>query len=122
MSTQRNSFVFGPGIDIGRCLIAFLLVGLLLYNPFSIALHSQAKVTVEHLHSNRATVGAGELDPFSPVTKQIALVLAVIAVSSLVLLCLSNEQSQAIKLDFRPLAAISPEFAHDLWFRPPPTN
>src|SRR5271163_3675702 len=53
-----------PKWQIGICL---LLVALIIYNPYLAGAESGAGLCVRHSASNRATVGASELQHFSPI-------------------------------------------------------
>jgi hypothetical protein len=48
-----------------------LLAALLLYNPFAALYYSHDTIEVHTLQRNRASVGASELQPFSPVQDDI---------------------------------------------------
>jgi hypothetical protein len=56
-----------------RLWVCVLLAALILYNPFAALCYSHGPIEVHTLQRNRATVGASELQHFSPVqddTKQ----------------------------------------------------
>ncbi|HWY05976.1 MAG TPA: hypothetical protein VNY24_03900, partial [Candidatus Acidoferrales bacterium] len=51
--------------------ICLLLAALILYNPFAALCYSHGPIEVHTLQRNRATVGASELQHFSPVQDEI---------------------------------------------------
>jgi hypothetical protein len=98
----------------------FLLVGFLLYNPFLTLIHSPNGFLLNHLPRHRATVGAGELQHFPPVTKN---VVASVPVATCV-----GEIVQLLQEKEFPLATDSPsvpltpsDYSSSLWVRPPPS-
>jgi hypothetical protein len=61
-----------------RVWVCVLLAALILYNPFAMLCFSHGSIEVHTLQRNRATVGASELQHFSPVqdeTRQTDLTL-----------------------------------------------
>ena len=51
--------------------VCLLLAALILYNPFAALCYSHGPIEVHTLQRNRATVGASELQHFSPVQDEI---------------------------------------------------
>ncbi len=99
--------------------LCLLLAVLLLYNPFAALLHSSNTATVHHLARHRATVGASELQHYSPVSNQITAQVSVSETSFAI-------PAAAIQGEFLPpifleVPRISPgDLCSSLWFRPPP--
>jgi hypothetical protein len=100
--------------------VCFTLVALLLYNPFAAFLHLADGLSVNHLPRNRATIGAGEMQHFSPVAKATT---PLISVSEYFREILATSEDQ----DFPPGTRIAPTLAilqllsSNLFFRPPPS-
>jgi hypothetical protein len=100
--------------------VCLLLVALCLYNPFQAAAPSSDSLNIRHSASNRATVGASELQHFSPtdVRKVFSVSLAVLfgwfelpvslPLNSAVDVC---DAHQPYSCQF---------LSSDFWFRPPP--
>jgi hypothetical protein len=101
-------------------LICISLVLFLLYNPFLSLIHTPNGLSVQHLSSNRATVGAGELQNFSPAHK--SLTAAVAPKECSVYLLLPPEITiLSVAWDVDADKAFRYDFASNLWFRPPPS-
>jgi hypothetical protein len=101
-------------------LVCVLIVGFLLYNPFLALLHSPGGLSVQHQARNRATVGAAELQHYSPVSSEWAAdTLPEERCSDLVVA--SDGRESHLHGDLRRDAVITPDFSSNLWFRPPPT-
>jgi hypothetical protein len=96
-----------------------LLAGLLLYNPFVSLIHSPTGLSVHHLARNRATVGASELQHFSPVSKEVAADVLLEERTGEVT-AISGGQDFQLETDLTRDLIISPDFSSNLWFRPPP--
>lgn len=95
-----------------------LLAALILYNPFAALCFSHGPVEVHTLQRNRATVGASELQHFSPVqddTRQADLNLE--ASREEVAAPAGNYVARGFE---REVEVSQPEFASRLWSRPPP--
>jgi|SRR3974390_1942895 len=102
-----------------RGWVCVLLIGLVLYNPFAGLFGSTAGLSYDHLARNRATVGASELQHFSPVTNstgQTTLDVDVLA-RDLMLVLREKYQSTDLQEVFPPQT----EFTAQLWNRPPPS-
>jgi hypothetical protein len=102
-----------------RVCVCLLLAGLLLYNPFLVALGSGAGLNVHHPASHRATVGSSELQQFSSAAGQ----------DSVAFTDSSLEQGPSFLpvLTGMKLLHSSPQvfpaqqfLCASLWFRPPP--
>ncbi len=96
------------------CLALFLF-----YNPYLVAPSSAGGLNIRHPASNRATVGASELQNFSPADGRDEL--STHAVSAVLPLALSIEvSSQVFKLLTQVVSPPQQFFGSSLWFRPPP--
>lgn len=101
--------------------VGLVLAILLLYNPFFAVPHSGSSLEIGHRASHRATVGASELQHFSPIDGWSALP-AVDAGAVVVVLPLT-ELSARFFLALLPLPRFSRQFfGPGLWFRPPPAR
>jgi hypothetical protein len=99
--------------------VCFCLAFFLLYNPYQSALSSGDSLNVRHPASNRATVGASELQHFSPADERDTLSTHhPAAVVAFVLLPDVSPQAFA----HYPQVASPPQqfYGSNLWFRPPP--
>lgn len=102
-----------------RAAVCFFLVILLLSNPFLTLLRAPGDASVRHPVSHRATIGASELQHFSPVSGQAVPDLSVALNDS------ERIPTQAARpvrntFDNQEILAAEPEFSASLWFRPPP--
>ena len=112
-STRKKAL---PDWQVGLCL---LLIGLMLYNPFASLWAAGDGFCYDRLARNRATVGASELQHFSPVTNSNAQMELDVDVPSTDLMQLVREEHWS----FNPQELFSPSaeiFTH-LWSRPPPS-
>jgi hypothetical protein len=105
-----------PKWQIGLCL---LLAALIIYNPFLAGAGSGAGLCVEHSASNRATVGASELQQFSPINGQKTLAIAAVSLLQQFdrLLSIASEPHEGPVKEVLPAVQYLPA---SLWFRPPP--
>jgi hypothetical protein len=101
-----------------RIYVPLLLIGLLLYNPFLGLIGHQNGLAYQQLQRHRATVGASELQHFSPIESESVepeIVLAEL---------FRNALAAAPKFSGRPFQteALPPrlELIKSIWFRPPP--
>ena len=104
-----------------KAFFCLLLSLLLLYNPFVALLHSCPQVSVDRLARNRATVGASEMQHFSPVasqsTPEVSASEETFAISPR---AIQGEYPSAILFLIPRIASI--DFSSSLWFRPPPSR
>ena len=107
-----------PHLD---ALVCVLIVGLLLYNPFLALLHSPGGLSVQHQARNRATVGAGEMQHFSPVSNELAAGILPEERCSEILATVGDQESR-LAGDLSRDVVVTPDFSSNLWFRPPPTT
>ena len=101
--------------------ICLILATLLLYNPFFAVPHSGSSLEIGHRASHRATVGASELQHFSPIDGWGAL--PAIDAGAVVVVLPLTELSPQFFLPLLPIPRFSPQFfGPGLWFRPPPVR
>ena len=103
-----------------RAIFCLLLTGLLLYNPFVSLVHSPAGLSVHHLSRNRATVGSGELQHFSPVERELAADFLPAECSGERIIDSGGQGFQLASVLTRDRVT-RPDFSSNLWFRPPPS-
>jgi hypothetical protein len=102
-----------------RAWVCFCLALFLLYNPYMSAPGSTIGLNVRHPASNRATIGASELQHFSPADGKDKLsTLAIAFVEPF--LALPDLSSQAFELFPQVISPARQVFGSGLWFRPPP--
>ena len=114
----------GPGtiVEIRRYRLVCLIVAtLLLFNPFFATPHSGDSFEVSTPASHRATVGASELEHFSPIDGWDYLPAADRVEASIVLPLPDLTAQFFFVLPFVPS---SPQqfYGPGLWFRPPPAR
>jgi len=103
-----------------RAWICLLLVFFLLYNPFAASQSSVSGLNVGHPASNRATVGASELQHFSFADGQDRLsVHDADAVATL--MHFPDVSARSLHCLAQVLSPRQQFFGSSLWFRPPPT-
>jgi hypothetical protein len=99
--------------------ICALLIVLVVYNPFLTAPETSANTCFRHTPSHRATVGASELQHFTPTSGRSILATAGAAIL-LYLGRLALPAPHALRYKTEPLS-MPPQFLPaSLWFRPPP--
>lgn len=105
-----------PKWQIAVCL---LLAALVVYNPFLAAADFGTGICVRHCASNRATVGASELQHFTPIDSRVILAVAFFVISDhLGVLDLVTSERWPFVVELAvPSAQNLPA---SLWFRPPP--
>jgi hypothetical protein len=112
---EQNHLIRAQRLQVWVCV---LLAALILYNPFAALCFSHGPIEVHTLQRNRATVGASELQHFSPVqdnTKQADLNLEV-----------SREEVAAPAESYvargfeREIEISQSDIVSRVWSRPPP--
>jgi hypothetical protein len=99
--------------------VSFFLALFLLYNPYMAAPSSAGGLNVRHPASNRATVGASELQHFSPADGRDQLSThATAAVEPPA--SFPEVSSQAFELVPQVVSPTQQFLGSSLWFRPPP--
>ena len=102
-----------------QSLVCFCLALFLLYNPYMAASVSTNGLNVRHPASNRATVGASELQHFSPANGKDKLsTTAIVSVEPF--FSFPDLSSQAIEFFPQVVSPAQQFFGSSLWFRPPP--
>jgi hypothetical protein len=114
--TVSNRGTFQPGWHGWLCI---LLIGLMLYNPFAGLMGSGDGLCYARLARNRATVGASELQHFSPVTYPSSQTDLDVDVPRMDVMQVVREKrsSADLRVAFPPQAEVFSQF----WNRPPPT-
>lgn len=117
----RSKRVGQPAVISGwQSLVCLLLIALLLYNPFVALIHSHAGLTVHHPPRNRATVGASELQHYTPVGKNLSVV-ATREPCAIELFVQVTQEKAPLATEVSPFQPIRSDFSSNLWFRPPPS-
>jgi hypothetical protein len=102
-----------------RICLCVLLIGLVIYNPFIALSGSSGDLSYEKLARNRATIGASELQHFSPVLDPTVQPDVAVEISDAEPAAAVQEtQPGMVQREVTPL---QPELLASLWFRPPPT-
>ena len=102
--------------------ISALLIALVLYNPFLALTKHTDGPEFHRLASHRATVGASEMDHFTPVqAERVELDTAVEEIGPASLIAEKNDAPAA---DFLQEEGLPPqtELITSTWFRPPPAQ
>ncbi|HVM74412.1 MAG TPA: hypothetical protein VMT75_02145 [Candidatus Saccharimonadales bacterium] len=111
----------GECLPLWQVLLSLVLVGLMLYNPFAGLWGYNDGLSYDHLARNRATVGASELQHFSPVSNSAASQRSELAAdvpATGLLQVVREAQPHTDSLQAFPALA---EFFTDLWNKPPPS-
>ena len=116
------SHLLGTIVALKRYRLAcFVLATLLLFNPFLAAPRSGKGLQVSHPPSHRATVGASELQGFSPMDGWGSR--PVVDVTATALPLPLPELSSRFFVFLHPIARLPQQFfGPGLWFRPPPVR
>ena len=100
------------------CLCVFLIV-LVVYNPFAALNGPSGNLSYDQLARNRASVGASELQHFSPVSNPgVQSDLDVDARAAVLIRCIQEHQPCRDQREEFPL---EPAMLAEIWFRPPPS-
>ncbi len=102
-----------------RGWVCLLLALLMLYNPFAASLSSANALNFRHPPSNRATVGASELQHYSFANGRDSLTAHDNAAQESSVLP-AGITSQSFELFPRASSLLQQIFGASLWFRPPP--
>jgi len=115
------SYNSSKGRRYWQMCISALLIALVLYNPFLVLTKHTDGPEFHRLASHRATVGASEMDHFTPVqAEKVELEAAVEEIGAASLIAEKNGPPAP---DFLQEEALPPqtELITSTWFRPPPT-
>jgi hypothetical protein len=102
-----------------RAVVCLCLALFLLYNPYTSAPGSTSGLNVRHPASNRATVGASELQHFSPADGKLKFSTPAVA-SVEQLLPIPDLSSKTFEFFPQVVSSAQQFFGSSLWFRPPP--
>jgi hypothetical protein len=98
--------------------LSVLLIGLVVYNPFLALTNHADGLSYQALARHRATVGATEMQHFSPMQAETGQLQAIVERIELVV-----EKTEFSLGTFQPeRPAKRPELTASVWFRPPPTQ
>jgi hypothetical protein len=103
-----------------RVCVSALLVLLVIYNPFTALNGSSSALSYETLARNRASIGASELEHFSPVPNPEIQPDLEVDLRGVELAPSVEEQERSG--DQREVIASEPELLAGAWFRPPPSQ
>jgi hypothetical protein len=98
--------------------VSLLLIALLLYNPFLALIGHSDGLAYQALARHRATVGASELDHFTPVQGDNAQLAAIVEEVFVQLTAEKKESRPPVLQD--PTLPQRLELIASVWFRPPP--
>jgi hypothetical protein len=114
-SSRKND-----GSSKARTLTCLTLAILFLYNPFLGMASSDDGLNIRHNASHRATVGASELQHFSPTSARKIFSIPVATRLNWMVAPVKSNTSYPIEISTAPGFA-DPLLCADLWFRPPPS-
>jgi hypothetical protein len=114
-SSRKNN-----GLSKARMVLCLTLAFLFLYNPFLGMASSSGGLNIRHSASYRATVGASELQHFSPTNARKIFAMPLAALFTWLELPIQNIVCYSFKVSRRPQYVDQFLYA-DSWFRPPPT-
>lgn len=104
----------------GRVCVCVLLIALVVYNPFAALGGSSGRLSYETLARNRASIGSGELQHFSPVSNpdvQMELDVDLRGMGPAVPI----QQEQPTRDRHHAELPSQPALLSAVWFRPPPS-
>jgi hypothetical protein len=104
-----------------QLLVCLLLAALVIYNPYLSGVEAGAGLCLRHSASNRASVGASELQHFTPIDGR-----SVVASDAVALLQafagLAVPTSEPYKRTTEKVLVALVNLPASLWFRPPPAR
>jgi hypothetical protein len=108
-----------PAVHLWRVCVCLLLVALVVYNPFTALDGSSGRLSYENLARNRASIGSGELQHFSPVSDPDApFDLDVDSRDAEPVIDVRETQLDRTQQETIPS---EPALLAGFWFRPPPS-
>jgi hypothetical protein len=114
--------VRGGGFPTWQVALCLLLAALVVYNPYLSATDSSAGVCLRHSASFRATLGASELQHFTPEGSGAALAAtATLALAHFLQFRLPESRERHTGVSER-VAPPEQALPASLWFRPPPAH
>ncbi|HTP69790.1 MAG TPA: hypothetical protein VMJ35_12865 [Dongiaceae bacterium] len=118
---MKRTFPYRSEVVPGwRGWVCILLIGLVLYNPFAGLFSSNDALCYDGLARNRATVGASELQHFSPVTNSVGQTDLYVDVPATDLIQLVREEYAGAEL--KQVSPPHSELLNQQWNRPPPSE
>jgi len=105
--------------SVWQVCLATILIGLVLFNPFSLLISQSNGSSYDSMARHRATVGSSEMQHFSPVHAESAQDAAVVDASVRVVVVCKPIFPAATEQD--ESNSQQPELLANIWFRPPPT-
>jgi hypothetical protein len=115
---QRISRTPGRTDRVWRVCVSVLLIGLVLYNPFVLLTNPSNGLVCQAMARHRATVGASELQHFSPV-RPVSAQNEVFVYDYLRVVALPKT-TFPLPVQQEPVILQQPEQIAGIWFRPPP--
>src|SRR5277367_5756574 len=102
-----------------QALLCLLLLGLLLFNPFATASSESTDLAYRTLPRHRATIGASEMEHFSPIQKELASpdLVQTVEVNDVKL----TPAVSVGRVILREELPLRPALVAVVWFRPPPS-
>lgn len=108
----------GPWLSDWRVCLCLLVAVLVVYNPFAALNGSAGGLSYDRLASNRATIGASELQHFRPVSNPEVRAESAIGLRyAETVPCAQERQPRRDQVEVIPS---EPAFVGAVWFRPPP--
>ena len=116
---MRNSQKRESRLTLWQVCVSVLLIGLVLYNPFLVLGNQADGLAYQSMARHRATVGASEMQHFTPVRAEQAQAEATVEEIATELV-VEKKESPAAKFHEEALPP-EPELIARLWIRPPPS-
>jgi hypothetical protein len=104
--------------SILRVCVPLLLIALLVYNPFSALITHTDGTAYKELARHRATVGASEMQHFSPIEAESGATHVLLDELFAKYIVVTDESSRQISQE--ETVPARPELIESIWFRPPP--
>ena len=104
--------------SILRVCVPLLLIGLLVYNPFSALITHTDGTAYKELARHRATVGASEMQHFSPTQAESGATQVLLEEVFAKVIVVTDESTRQISQE--ETLPPRPELIESIWFRPPP--
>ena len=108
----------GESLSHWQVFLCLVLVALMLYNPFMGLWGSNDGICYDRLARNRATVGASELQHFSPVSSDTTQTELDIDVPAMGLMQVVREELS--RTDLQEVSPPQSDFFTQYWNKPPP--
>jgi hypothetical protein len=108
----------GKGGPLWRASLCALLIGLVLYNPFAALTSASNGLAYQALARHRASVGASEMQPFTPVKAETAQPDVTVATQTVELPAPRGEEARLECGRVHLPLLLEGMTSH--WFRPPP--